>query len=86
MTEPFDPSRLNSSPRRIERERRTVTVMIEMYCRAHHGAEGLCPQCAALQEYALLRIARCPFGSEKPTCANCRVLLAQTTFLACSLA
>ena len=71
MAEHFDPAISNSS--RIDQERRTVAVMIEMYCRAHHTADGLCPRCVALQDYALQRIARCPFGEEKPTCANCRV-------------
>lgn len=66
--------------RRLRRERRTVEAMIRMYCRPHHGAarEGrpgvrLCPNCAALLDYADRRVADCPFGTDKPTCARCAV-------------
>ncbi|NMC70154.1 MAG: nitrous oxide-stimulated promoter family protein [Myxococcales bacterium] len=54
---------------------RTVRVMIEMYCRAHHGAVpgGLCPECAELWEYSRQRVERCPFGRDKPTCLRCTV-------------
>lgn len=59
---------------RLKRERRTISVMIAMYCRAQHGqAEGLCPQCSALEDYAMQRIEKCPFKADKPTCANCPV-------------
>jgi hypothetical protein len=61
--------------RRVRRERRTIEVMIRMYCRAHHegGDEALCPQCLSLNEYAMLRIDKCPFCPDKPTCANCPI-------------
>lgn len=68
--------------RRLRREERTVAVMIGMYCRRHHdearppdgrGDEALCPECAELLAYARRRLAGCPFGAEKPTCAKCPV-------------
>lgn len=68
--------------RRVRREERTVAVMIEMYCRDHHraarprggrGEEGLCPDCAEVLAYARRRLAACPFGAGKPTCAKCPV-------------
>lgn len=62
--------------RRLARERRTMRAMIGMYCRDHHGggaAGGLCEECSALLDYAGRRLAACPFGGEKPTCANCPV-------------
>jgi len=61
--------------RRIIRERKTMRVMIGMYCRAHHGAsaEGLCQDCRQLHDFAMFRIDKCPFGDEKPTCANCPI-------------
>lgn len=60
--------------RRLARERRTITAMIRLYCREQHSPEaGLCPQCQALNEYALQRVERCPFGAEKPVCAKCLV-------------
>jgi hypothetical protein len=59
---------------RIEREKRTVSAMIALYCRAHHSAgDGLCEDCRRLHDYALARLERCPFGADKPTCASCPV-------------
>ena len=38
---------VGESPR-ITRERRTVRLMVELYCRdQHHGGEVLCDQCDA---------------------------------------
>lgn len=63
-----------SSSRRIARELKTVRVMIELYCRDHHGRGGeLCDHCAALWGYAQRRVERCSFGEDKPTCVNCPV-------------
>ncbi len=58
---------------RLEREKRTVEAMIGIYCQGHHQAEGLCPSCQELLDYALKRVNACKFGVEKPTCANCPV-------------
>lgn len=59
---------------RISREKRTVRAMIGIYCRAHHGTSGhLCSQCDELLKYATERLDRCPFGGQKPTCADCPV-------------
>ena len=63
----------NTGPR-IRREKQTVTAMIDIYCRDQHGTRSdLCPECAALQSYAMQRLERCPFGEEKSTCANCTI-------------
>jgi hypothetical protein len=60
--------------RRLERERRTVRAMLELYCRHHHGTSGvLCRDCADLEGYAGRRLDRCPYGPAKPTCVNCPV-------------
>lgn len=60
---------------RLRREWRTIEAMIALYCRRQHGGgrHGLCTECAELRDYAQARLTRCPFGEEKPTCANCRV-------------
>jgi hypothetical protein len=72
---------------RLRRELRTIEAMLVLYCRAHHpGAQPqsgpgagptarqrLCRDCAELGRYAHARLANCPFGPEKPTCANCKV-------------
>src|SRR5512133_3647574 len=64
---------MTTSLKRLEREKRTITVMIAMYHRGMHNSDLLCPDCAALLEYALQRIEKCPFGADKPTCANCAI-------------
>jgi hypothetical protein len=58
---------------RIERERKTVTVMIELYCQKHHRAGRLCVECAELSHYASSRLDRCPYQEGKTTCAKCPV-------------
>jgi hypothetical protein len=61
--------------RRIARERKTIRVMIGMYCRDHHGkdAAGMCRGCRELHDFAMFRIDKCPFRSGKPTCVNCPI-------------
>jgi hypothetical protein len=59
---------------RLARERKTLTAMVRIYCRGHHGQRrALCDDCAALHAYAMCRLDRCPFGAEKPTCADCPI-------------
>ncbi len=62
--------------RRLEREEKTIAAMIALYCRGHHTDaagvdDGLCDECATLLHYARLRLAKCRYGADKPTCANC---------------
>jgi hypothetical protein len=62
----------HKQPARLQRENKTVQTMIRMYCHAHHNAEGdLCDDCLAVAHYAEARVASCPYGYDKPTCANC---------------
>ena len=56
-----------------QREKETVSLMIALYCRKHHGSKKLCPDCAALDAYARLRSDKCPFMETKTFCSNCRV-------------
>ncbi len=59
---------------RLEREWKTVDAMLRLFCRQRHGHAGvLCPECQALRAYVRLRLERCRFGAEKPTCAKCPV-------------
>ena len=41
-----------------QQEKATVGLMIELYCRGHHGTPKgrLCPDCAALRDYADARV------------------------------
>lgn len=60
--------------RRMDRERRTIEVMVGIYCRDHHGKrDGLCNRCSKLEEYAFARLDKCAFADAKPTCVNCPV-------------
>jgi Nitrous oxide-stimulated promoter len=63
---------------RLTRESDTLAAMLRIHCRDHHGPaapdeHGLCPECSELLAYARKRLAGCPFGVDKPTCANCQV-------------
>ena len=59
---------------RREREKRTVSLMIRIYCKKKHGTKkGLCPECEALDAYARMRSDKCPFMETKTFCSNCKV-------------
>ena len=64
----------DTHPSRLAREKRTVANMIAVFCRGNHGTYAqLCPECEELHRYALCRLNRCPFGSDKPVCSKCPV-------------
>jgi hypothetical protein len=56
----------------MEKEIKTVEIMIDLYCRGQHGSKGvLCPECRGLFEYVAQRLEKCPFKENKPTCSQC---------------
>ncbi len=57
----------------MEEERAVVEQMIRLYCRRKEGNRSLCPRCRELLDYANGRLARCRYGSEKPTCKRCPI-------------
>lgn len=58
----------------MEREIETVRLMINLYCRGHHGSkENLCSECGRLFHYAKKRLEQCPFKENKPQCSKCAV-------------
>jgi hypothetical protein len=60
--------------RRIRREKKTIGVMIGMYCRARHGnAIVPCEECSGLLSYAHQKIDTCVFHDHKPVCNECRI-------------
>jgi hypothetical protein len=64
----------NLADKRLAREWKTMSAMVRIYCRDHHHpTEGLCAECRQFLDYAEVRLERCRFGGEKPTCANCPV-------------
>ena len=52
-----------------------VRRMIAYYCKKKHKTDGknMCPECQALAEYVAERRHACPFGDDKPFCANCKI-------------
>ncbi len=63
---------------RLSREMTTMRAMLRIYCRDHHpdaarNDDRLCDDCGGLFDYACKRLAGCPYGADKPTCANCQI-------------
>ena len=57
-----------------EREKKTVALMIRLYCNKKHGTKkALCSACQALHDHAMLRSDKCPFMETKTFCSNCKV-------------
>lgn len=66
--------RKNDIDSKREREKRTVSLMIRIYCKKKHRTrKGLCPECEALDAYAKMRSDKCPFMETKTFCSNCKV-------------
>ena len=53
-----------------------MALMVDDYCRHHHATartDGTCGRCTAFLAYADARLDHCPYGEDKPTCANCPI-------------
>ncbi|MDL2296531.1 nitrous oxide-stimulated promoter family protein [Bacteroidales bacterium OttesenSCG-928-B11] len=57
----------------IEREKKTIALMIRLYCRKKEKNSELCSLCRELIEYAHQRLDHCPFGEAKTSCKNCAI-------------
>jgi hypothetical protein len=60
---------------RLKREHQTLVCMTHIFCKDHHGLHNgqLCSSCDELMAYSERRLAKCPYGQAKPTCANCPI-------------
>lgn len=63
---------------RLDRELKTIAVMVNIYCHDHHKSAATqantpCEDCSRFLEYARQRLAHCPFAEQKPTCGNCTI-------------
>ncbi len=59
---------------KLATEFKTVKAMVEVYCHDHHGTrDALCSECRELLDYTEVRLDRCPYGEEKPTCNKCPI-------------
>ena len=67
--------------RRREREKRTISNMVAIYCAGHHdpsartetsfAGEALCPECKAIDDYCVRRTERCLSMAHKTNCEEC---------------
>ena len=66
---------MTPSKKRLARERHTMATMVELYCHARHEhpQSALCGDCQEFLDYADRRLEKCPYGEDKPTCANCPI-------------
>ncbi len=78
MTRPEDTPAV---AKRREREKRTISQMVALYCSDHHRdadrtdrafcGEPVCPECLALDEYCVKRTERCRSMARKTSCEQC---------------
>ncbi|HIF9237676.1 TPA: nitrous oxide-stimulated promoter family protein [Photobacterium damselae] len=61
----------------LQTEFKTIKAMVEIYCKDHHhpkeSEDTMCENCQAFLDYAEMRLDRCPYGDEKPTCRVCPI-------------
>lgn len=56
---------------KIDQEKRTLIVMIKIYCHKKHRSHDLCVECQTLLSYALNRLDHCRYGENKGFCKHC---------------
>lgn len=61
-----------SNKNKIEQEKQTIKLMIELYCRKIEKNQVLCNDCKELIEYAHKKLDRCKYGNNKSTCKKCK--------------
>ncbi len=66
---------METESKHISRERKTISIMIAMYCNDKHATEhaNLCSDCSKLNDYSQGQITKCPFLDNKPVCNQCTV-------------
>lgn len=62
----YSPTSLHAMKNILYDEKKTVKIMIKLYCNKKHGTkDGLCEDCEGLLEYAYKRLDGCKFGNNK---------------------
>ena len=56
---------------KIEREKKTVRKMIELYCRHRLKQDTMPEEYQRLAEFACRRLDHCKYGDNKSACKNC---------------
>ena len=59
--------------RHCRQQGRTAKTELADRTGARHSTSPLCPECAALLDYAVRRLDSCRFGNGKPSCRKCQV-------------
>jgi len=57
----------------LKNEKKTLRLMLSLFCRRRHHTAELCSSCADQYQYAEKRLMKCPFGDKKPTCRKCTI-------------
>jgi len=55
------------SKTKIEQDKQTIRLMVDIYAKHHPGFD------TALADYACRRLDHCRYGDQKPACKNCPV-------------
>ena len=63
----------NKSNRKTERDKATIRLMIDIYCRHRLGLMETPERFKALADYACRRLDHCRWGEAKPACKDCPV-------------
>jgi hypothetical protein len=64
----------NPTHKRMIREKKTITYMVDIYCKGLHNTDGtLCPECQEFKQYTHMRLDKCPFQEKKSTCGKCTI-------------
>ena len=66
---------MQPNDKHLARELLTIGKMVGIYCTDHHdtSVDELCESCQEFMDYAEVRLEKCPYGEDKPTCANCPI-------------
>lgn len=57
----------------IQKETKTVNLMIELYCKKNHHSKLLCNDCKQLLKYSIERLNNCVHKMNKPPCSKCKI-------------
>ncbi len=58
---------------KIEKEKQTITLMVELYCKHKLHAKQMPEEYASFLEYAHKRLDHCRFGEKKTSCKRCPI-------------
>lgn len=58
---------------RLLREKHTIEMMINIFCKSHSADHSLCPNCKLLLEQVHRKIENCKYGMSKPNCSRCDI-------------